>query len=141
MSVKYKDENGNLVDLAGMPQQTSFTTDDGTVLNTIDDKLNYLIENVENINPSLFNFNIAAYNNPVNVEINLEKRYLIFTANCTGGATYTTNALRFCILDKGNLIDNWKGSQMDNAIVLTNNTLTFTDQTAYGLAYCIYELH
>lgn len=45
MSVKYKDENGNLVDLAGMPQQTSFTTDDGIVLNTIDDKLNYLIEN------------------------------------------------------------------------------------------------
>lgn len=45
MSIKYKDENGNLVDLAGMPQQTSFTTDDGTVLNTIDDKLNYLIEN------------------------------------------------------------------------------------------------
>lgn len=45
MSVKYKDDNGNLVDLAGMPQQTSFTTDDGIVLNTIDDKLNYLIEN------------------------------------------------------------------------------------------------
>lgn len=82
MSVKYKDENGNLVDLAGMPQQTSFTTDDGTVLNTIDEKLNYLIENGSS-NNNFDNSNITFSELDKSQQIDVEKNdVIVIIASC-----------------------------------------------------------
>ena len=47
MSIKYKDENGNLVDLAGMPQQTSFTIDfSNSTITSINELLQKLANDV-----------------------------------------------------------------------------------------------
>ena len=121
-------------------KQTTIIPEEGIELSTIDEKLNYIIEN-GTASVSLYNFGVTkGISKSVTVDIDLTKKYLIFVALCTGGAEFTINALRFSILDKGVLVDNHKGSQTDTAMSLSGNTLTFKDATSYGTAYCIYEM-
>lgn len=134
------DTNTAVNELNNNLKQTTIIPEEGIELSTIDEKLNYIIEN-GTASVSLYNFGVTkGISKSVTVDIDLTKKYLIFVALCTGGAEFTINALRFSILDKGVLVDNHKGSQTDTAMSLSGNTLTFKDATSYGTAYCIYEM-